>query len=272
MSNAICQITSGTATSTRKYYTNTEEVTICTGSRLVILTSVANVVTTTDLASRLVTFRTNQIASGQHREETAFWNEFNIVRPQLLGALLDRVCRGLARIPDIRLSSTSRIVDFEKWSSACETEPGVFMRAREPNVHEAVEDLFEQNPVALAIREFMADKDYWCGTTAALLQLLEKLDRSEERPSKWKEWPRDPGDFGARLWNNATISLLPKIGIKVSRHRLPDGKRTKQLELRRIAPSETGTRTAGPAEANAEPPKGARESESAALVTLRRVK
>jgi hypothetical protein len=268
MSAAICQITSGTGCTTRKFYTNAEEITICSGPRLVMFNGLTNVVAKGDLAGRQVLIQLKQMTS--FKDETKFWQEFEQVRAQIFGALLDRACRGLGRIPDIQLSST-RMVDFAKWGTACESERGAFMGAWDVSAEEALADVIEKNPVALAVREFMTGKESWRGTTTELLRLLEKLDRIEENPSKWKNWPRDPGAFGERLWETA-ISPLQKSGIKVSRHRLPDGKRTKQLELRRIAPSETATRTAGPAEANAEPPKGARDSESAALVPLRRVK
>jgi hypothetical protein len=201
-----------------------------------------------------------------YKEERTFWGEFEETRAQIFGALLDRVCRGLGRIPDIRLSST-RMVDFVKWSTACESDNGAFMRAWDASAGEALADVIEKNPVALALREFMTDKDHWRGTTTQLLQQLEQLDRVEERPSKWKDWPRDPRVFGERLWETA-ISPLQKSGIKVTRYRLPDGKRTKQLELHRIAP----TATAEPDEAATQPSKDACKAESGALVHLRRVK
>jgi hypothetical protein len=271
MSDTLCQISSGTGFAKRKLYSDAQEIIICTGPRLIMLSSVTNVVTKPDLGSRLVLFKMEQIASGKFMPEVQFWDEFEQLRPRILGAILDRISRGLARIPDVRLSRVERMADFARWGTACETEPGSFGGARDASAREALADVIEKNPVALAIREFMADKDHWRGTTTQLLKLLENLDRTEERATEWKSWPRDPGLFGQQLWDGGTVSLLHKSGIQARKDKASEENRTRYFELRRIAPRENTTVTSDSAEA-APPSEGARESEDGALVPLRRVK
>ena len=106
------------------------------------------------------------------------------------------------------------MVDFELFAHAAEgayAPAGSFRRAYYRNAEEANEAVMESEPVVIAIRSFMADRDHWRGTATQLRNALTDGDRTEQRVSRWRSWPRDPSGFSVRLRD--TAATLRKIGI-----------------------------------------------------------
>jgi hypothetical protein len=230
MSEALCQVTSGTGFGIRKLFTDMEEVTIG-GSRGVMMTGINNAVTAPDLASRTVPIPMQQLK--QYKEEEEFWPEFERARPQIFGGLLDCVARGLRRLPDVKLSDKPRMADFAVWATACESAPGAFMTALEASAVEAAETVIEHEPVADAVCAYMTERDQWQGTAAELLTELTHHDHTERCVSQQRDWPRDPAIFGRRL-RQATTPLR-RAGIEAHVERASSRKRTRSIKLRRVA-------------------------------------
>ena len=98
------------------------------------------------------------------------WADFERVRPQILGALLDAMVVGLDRLATVQLEALPRMADFAKWVVAC--EPGVFaegafLHAYERNREGAVTTVIEASPVAGAICDLMRKRrsgQVWEGT------------------------------------------------------------------------------------------------------------
>jgi hypothetical protein len=61
------------------------------------------------------------IAQRQRRPEHALCREFELARPQSLGALLDVAAQGLRMLPQVRLQRLPRMADFALWTTACES-------------------------------------------------------------------------------------------------------------------------------------------------------
>jgi hypothetical protein len=149
---------------------------------------------------------------------------FEADRPRILGALLDAVVMGLARLPTTRLERLPRMADFAIWATACETalrhedgrpwEAGTFMKAYAGNIDEAVETVLNANPVATAVRNFMAVQTTttWTGTATDLLGQLGRI--VGEKATKSKTWPVDATRLGGKLRRAATF--LRKVGIEIS--------------------------------------------------------
>ena len=235
MSDALCQVTSGSGLGQRKLYTTTEQVLI-DGSRPVFVTGLHNVVTVTDLADRLVVVRTNYIKSDVRQTVTNLRNAFSKQRPLILGALLDAVVCGLKTLSSIKLTNAPRLADFATWAIACEksfAKPGDFLVAFAAMATEASDAVIENDPVATAIGAFMADRDHWAGTAAGLLAELNSRDRSEAAPSHSKSWPREASIFSMRL--RGATAVLRKAGIEVAFGKAASRQRTRTVTLRRIA-------------------------------------
>jgi hypothetical protein len=138
--------------------------------------------------------------------------ELEQVRPVILGALLDRMVVGLARLPQIELPRKPRMADFALWGTACERTPGSFMRAYEHNRATAAEVTLEYDLVASAVRALMQNRREWVGTAAELLTALGNL--TDENLRRSRDWPRTPRGLSGRLRRAA--SNLRKAGIDVA--------------------------------------------------------
>jgi hypothetical protein len=82
-----------------------------------------------------------------------------------------------------KLERLPRMADFALWGTACERQPGAFMRAYERNCASAVEFVLEADLVATTVRAFMAARNNqdWEGTAAQLLQTLTDLVPDNQR-------------------------------------------------------------------------------------------
>ena len=235
ISDALCQISSGSGFATRRLYSNGTEF-LVGGSRPVILNGLGNGITRSDLADRAVVLRLIPIERGRRRSDTQLWLEFETERSQILGALLDCAVYGLRELPHVHLQQPPRMADFALWSVACEkafAAPGAFLTAFAASATEATEAVIENDPVAIAIGTFMLERNFWHGTAAQLLHELTTHDTAEAQPTGWKTWPRDAASFGKAL--RRVAASMRKTGIEVSVGRATHSGRTRTIELRKIA-------------------------------------
>ena len=131
------------------------------------------------------------------------------------------------------------MADFALWATACETAlrskdgtpwpKGTFWAAYSGNRDEAVEGVIDADPVATAVRAFMAKqaaeqaakqaqaatqtvRTVWTGIASDLLGALAEV--VGERIAKSKTWPDSPRALSGRLRRAATF--LRKIGIDIA--------------------------------------------------------
>jgi hypothetical protein len=103
ISDALCQVTTGTGFGTRKLYTDTAQ-NLIGEYRSVIINGLQNAIDRPDLADRAVIIPMQRVAAEQRRSETEMLNRFELDRAKIFGALLDCVVCGLRRLPHVRLS------------------------------------------------------------------------------------------------------------------------------------------------------------------------
>ena len=121
LSDTLCRLTSGGAFSTRRLFTDQDEI-LFAAARPVILNGIEDIITRPDLADRAILLMLAPIAERQRRPETALWREFELARPHILGALLDAAAHGLQMLPQVRLQWLPRMADFALWVAACESD------------------------------------------------------------------------------------------------------------------------------------------------------
>lgn len=236
ISDALCQVASGSGFGTRKLFTDTAQLLI-NGHRPIIVNGLLNAINRSDLADRAVIMPMSRIVPEQRSSEADLWSRFESRRSQIFGALLDHMACGLRRLPHVQLQRLPRMADFALWSVATEAfAPGVFMRAFESAAAEANEAVAESDPVTVAVAAFMMKRKSWSGTAAVLRRVLSNHDRSEAQPSAWKTWPREPSSFGKRL--RLATPVLRKMGVEVVIGRASDHGRTRTITLSEIEPSE----------------------------------
>jgi hypothetical protein len=213
ISDTLCRLATGGGFAVRQLFTDEDEV-LFDATRPVILNGIEDIVARPDLADRAVFLTLEPIPEERRRPEAELWAAFEAERPHILGALLDAVVEGLKRLPETHLPKLPRMADFAKWATACETAmwpAGTFWSAYCGNRDEAVEAVIEADPVAAAVRAWMATRTAWTGTALDLLGTLDEV--AGERVVKSKTWPISPRALSGRLRRAATF--LRKIGIEI---------------------------------------------------------
>src|SRR5258707_12361451 len=110
LSDTLCRLTSGGAFSTRRLFTDQDEILFAAVP--IILNGIEEVITRPDLADRAILLMLAPIAERQRRPETALWREFERAPPHILGPPLYAAPPGLPILPRVRLKRLSRIADF----------------------------------------------------------------------------------------------------------------------------------------------------------------
>jgi hypothetical protein len=213
ISDTLCRLATGGGFAVRQLYTDQDEV-LFDATRPVILNGIEDMVTRPDLADRTVFLTLEPIPEERRRPEAELWAAFETERPCILGVFLEAVVEGLKRLPETHLTKLPRMADFALWATACETAlwpAGTFWAAYCGNRDEAVEGVIEADPVAAAVRAFMATRTVWTGTASDLLGALAGV--VGERIAKSKTWPDSPRALAGRLRRAATF--LRKIGIEI---------------------------------------------------------
>jgi hypothetical protein len=206
LSDTLCRLTSGGAFSTRRLFTDQDEI-LFTAARPVILNGIEDVITRPDLADRAILLTLAPIAERQRRPEHALWREFQLARPHIFGALLDAAAHGLRMLPRVRVKQLPRMADFALWATACESAfrpAGTFETAYSNNRGATIENIIDADPVAAVVRELMADKAQWTGSASDLLQV----------GTSRTGWPKSPRALAGRLRRAQTF--LRTVGIEIA--------------------------------------------------------
>jgi hypothetical protein len=87
----------------------------------IILNGIEDVVSRPDLADRARFRMLPYLSEVRRQPEQQLWQDFELVRPRLLGALLDALSHGLRALPQVRPDRLPRMADFALWAAACET-------------------------------------------------------------------------------------------------------------------------------------------------------
>ena len=206
LSDTLCRLTSGGAFSTRRLFTDQDEI-FFAAARPIVLNGIEDVVTRPDLADRAILLTLAPIAERRRRPEHVLWREFELARPYILGALLDAAAHGLRMLPQVRLRRLPRMADFALWAAACESafRPAcAFEAAYASNRRDAIENIVDAEPVAACVCEMMADRAQWTGSASDLLQA------DTNRPG----WPKSPRALAGRLRRAQTF--LRTLGIEIA--------------------------------------------------------
>src|SRR5262245_41349554 len=215
LSDTLCRLTSGGAFSTRRLFTDQDEILI-TAARPVVLNGIEDIITRPDLVDRAILLTLAPIAERHRRPETALWREFERARPHILGALLDAVTHGLHMLPHVRLQRLPRMADFALWATACESAfrpVGTLETAYSNNRRDAIENIVDADPVAVLVREIMTDSAQWTGTASDLLQVGFNVGGNAMAAWTRAGWPKSPRALAGRLRRAQTF--LRTLGIEI---------------------------------------------------------
>src|SRR5829696_3179898 len=185
----------------------------------VILNGITDVATRSDLLDRSIIVALPPIPDEDRRPEANLWGEFEQACPAILASLFDAVSGALRSVEDVRLEGMPRMADFAVWATAAEEslgwQPDAFMAAYAGNRQEATDSALEADPVAVAVLDFMADREQWAGSATELWTALGGL--TDEGVRHTKAWPGAPNALTGRLKRLAPT--LRGVGIEYGEDR-----------------------------------------------------
>jgi len=200
LSDALCRLSTGGGFATRELYTDQDEV-IFDSQRPVLLTSIEEVATRSDLLDRCLVVWLAAIPEDRRRPEAELFAAFGKARPLILGALLDAVVMALRQLPSIKLSALPRMADFALWATAAETsfgwDRGTFLAAYQGNRQSANDVALEASSVARPLLELLDEQGAWSGTSSDLLTALE--GRVTEQIKRQNVWPKNARSMSGHL-------------------------------------------------------------------------
>jgi hypothetical protein len=214
LSDALCRLASGGSFALRQLHTDADEM-LFQAARPTILNGIEDIITRQDLADRAIFLTMGSLSDEQRRPEAELWQEFELARPRILGALLDAVAHGLRMRGCIQLARLPRMADFAKWAAACEAalwSPGTFLMAYDANRRRAVEDVVEADPVAACVRRIMAKQPRWVGTASDLLDATAL--GGHHLAGTIADWPKNPRALAGRL--RRSQAFLRTLGIEIA--------------------------------------------------------
>jgi putative DNA primase/helicase len=218
--DALCRLASGAGFRTRALHTNRDEA-VFSVQRPILLNGIPTLTEQADVGRRSIVINLATIPPDRRQAESDFWMEFNSVSGRILGALLEGVSRALSSIDTIQIERPSSMADFEKWSMAAAPAFGwkaeEFQSAYHKNQAVVVDDTFEADAVAVAIKDFIVPRhpDGWEGSATALQIELDEV--TPERIRKSRSWPKTPNQMGNRI-KRAQPLLEHKGFVVVRRH------------------------------------------------------
>ena len=190
LSDALCRLSTGGGFATRELYSDQDEV-IFDSQRPVLLTSIEDVATRSDLLDRCVIVWLPAIPETGRRPEAQILKTFENLRPRILGALLSIVAGALKALPSTKLDTLPRMADFALWVTAAEESlgwpKGTFISAYAGNRASANEVALEASPVARPLLELLDEHGEWRGTSSELLQALGT--RVDDQVKRQRVWP-----------------------------------------------------------------------------------
>lgn len=235
LSDALCRAVTGDGLVRRQLYTS-EQLSVLSFRRVVMLTAIDPGALRGDLADRLLTVDLERIPPHRRRLDHELERRYLQQRPTILGGLFDLACQVLAALPTIDLDQYPRMADFAEVVAAVDQVLGT--RALATYVgqsHRLAEDVVEADRVAAAVRALVERTGGFEGTAGELLERITPEDRDERRELP-KDWPTTAQHLGQQLKRAAPA--LRAVGIAVDNER---SKRTRRWVLYRETAQEAVT-------------------------------
>ena len=247
MADALCRLVTGGAFATRRLYSDAEEV-LFEAKRPIILNGIPDLAAHSDLMDQMIPLTLPTIQASKRCTEKQLWSDFEEVRGEVLGGILDAVCCGLRNLASVHIEELPRMADFAAWGTAVEEalgcKPGGFMKAYTRSRRAATALTIEGSTMVKALRAFLLlRKAPFEGTATNLYQEMERSTVIANIVKGRRDWPKAPSSFGGKLRRHAPA--MRQVGIRVTfeRHSSKARTRTIRIELDRKRAKKASKRT-----------------------------
>jgi len=177
MQNQMCTILTGGVSSTRKFYSNSEQVTMRLKNPIII-NGIGNVINREDLLERAILILLKKISRHDRKTEKEVLSSFLDDLPAIMGGIFNTLSEVLLLKQDFETDEKlNRMADYHQLGimveEILEWEKGSFTKAYDQNINLAHGVVIDSSPLALAL---LVLKDYelfpFEGTYSELINLL----------------------------------------------------------------------------------------------------
>lgn len=214
LSDLISQAVTGAGISKRKLYTDDEDI-IFQIKRAIAIGGIGQIIHRPDTMDRSILFRLTEISEEQRIPDQKLKEEFERIRPNLLGAALDALAGAMKIYPTIELKRLPRMADFTIWGCAITEALGIerqkFLDAYGANIGDQHREIIGGNTLAQAVIAFMDDQALWEGTVG---QLYEKLSGIATPQKNDHSFPKSSNKLRHAI-GRINLNLI-KFGVRVN--------------------------------------------------------
>ena len=225
-SDLLCMASTGGVFSSRKLYTDNQEVQL-QFKRVLILNGIHTLAKNTDLIDRLIHFNLKRISAEKRMTEEEFWHSFENDKPSILGGIFHILAKMLKIYPTVALKKLPRMADFAKYGfaigEALEKGGGNRFLEAYSGYREGInEKMILENPLALAIKLYMRDKSIYEGFFEEFYNELNNFSKNHNSiDTRCDTWPGSSSILSRRM--NELNSNLDEIGITFKRIKTAEG-------------------------------------------------
>ena len=234
MHDDFCCISTGSGFSTRKFFTNLEQI-VVNIARPVALNGIYNFIHRPDMLDRSIILELDSIKEEKRKTDSELSISIKQNLPLIFRGLIDLMVKVMQNLPNVSLKKMPRMADYALLGIATEKaldlSDGSFMESYLGNRNHAKEDILEASPVMLALVDFIEEKPdkFWRGRLSDLLTELTKL----HSPSSNLTWPNNAKGMSAEL--RRFTAALKQYDIEVIDERKLSGTRKSKGNYFRIS-------------------------------------
>ena len=152
--DVFCQVATGGGFSTRKFYSQEEEV-LHTFAKPVIFNGIDDISSREDLLDRAVTIHCNRITPEKRVPAKELHKKIEAEKPYIFAGLLSLVSLALQHLEETKITEAPRMADFAMVGSAIEKalgeQEGAFLRCMKENQMETLQGQAASDPLVQAI-------------------------------------------------------------------------------------------------------------------------
>ncbi len=211
LSDLFCRAITGGGLSKRVLYTDDEDF-IYDLIRKLGFNGINIAVQESDLLDRSITVKLDKLDKTIRRKETDLYSEFNLIQPEISGAIIQLFQKTLKNIKRLKIKYLPRMADFALWGEAasisCDNKPGVFLNSYWSKIGLLNEEALEANPVAIALiylcqkhRDLIVKQEMEFNSKRQ--QIIDEADYWEKGKEDWAE-----GWIEKNVWKGNASKLL----------------------------------------------------------------
>jgi len=192
-SDILCVMVTGGAIVLRKLYTDDEPHIVYVHVAL-ILNSLHEIITESDLAQRRLPIRLNPLSESDRVSESKLEHDLETDLPIIIRGFHELIAEIFKYLPDVEVTNPERMIDFSRWLAAMEkvddAPPGIYQGLYSECLVEAQLESLLANPLAAALIDFVQDRrKTWQGKPTELLAELNGFAPFAMQRSP--DWPKN---------------------------------------------------------------------------------